>query len=66
MDKVHEIDYLGNAIRSDITEVTDVKTKVEDLSSRVNTIKYSLSGANRLVKAKMFNVKCKVKKVQFE
>ena len=56
--RVHEIDYLGNAIRSDLTEVSDVKAKVEDLSSRVNTIKYSLSGANRLVKAKMFNVKC--------
>ena len=58
LTRVNEIEFLGNTIRSDLTEKSDVKAKVEDLFSRVNTIKYSLSGASYKVKSLLFNVKC--------
>ena len=58
LKQVDSIDFLGNTIRTDMSEKSDVKEKVEDLFGRVNTVKYKLSGASYSVKSKIFTVKC--------
>ena len=58
LKKVDEIDFLGNTIRWDLGKASDIKAKVVDLNSRVNTLNYKLSIAWYEVKAKLFVVKC--------
>ena len=58
LKQVDEIDFLGNTIRADLTEKSDVKAKVADLCSRVNTLKFSLAGANYKVLSRLFTAKC--------
>ena len=56
--RVEEIEFLGNTIRADLSEKSDVKAKVEDLCSRVNALKFSLAGAAYKVLSRLFTVKC--------
>ena len=58
LKRVEEIDFLGNAITSDVSESADVKAKTEDLFARVNTLKFSLAGSCYEVLSKLFTVKC--------
>ena len=58
LTRVSEIIFLGNTIRSDLSEKTDVKEKVESLFSSVNTVKYKLKGASVAVLTKLFLSKC--------
>ena len=58
LKQVDHVDFLGNTIRGDLSEKTEIIEKVEDLFGRVNTIKYKLSGASYNVKSKIFTVKC--------
>ena len=58
LDRVSEIEFLGNIIRADLSEKSDVKEKQGSFYSSVNTVKFKFSGAAYYVKVKLFSTLC--------
>ena len=55
---VKELEYLGNVIRSDLADVSDIRQKVCDLNARTNSLCHKFGTASYSVKCVLFYSKC--------
>ena len=55
---VKELEYLGNVIRGDLSEYSDVEEKVSDLNASTNSVCHRFGSASYNVKCKLFFSLC--------
>ena len=56
--EVKELLYLGNIIRSDMADVSDIRQKISDLNARTNSLCHKFGSASYSVKCVLFYSKC--------
>lgn len=54
----NELDYLGNRIRNDLSDASDIKEKVSGLNSSTNSLCQRFGSASYAVKCKLFVSQC--------